>query len=282
MKKINSDFFHTWNEQSAYVFGFFLADGCLTISSSENGIDFYKLSFTQKDTEILEKIKVAMNSDHKITKRNRKNDNGISYYLQITNKTITSKLREFGFTTNKTTKIVHIPDIPVHLLHHMVRGFFDGDGSICNKGLQLDFSELTTIHTQFLKIFEKMNLPTPKIYYKKLFDGRTVQIIRFKWYKYSDKKEIFDWMYKDATIYLNRKKEIGLNWKFIKPIRAVNINEIYGKLKTIELVKSNNGYNHWKCECECGNIKYVRGKQLLSGYVKSCGCLKTKKVNYVK
>lgn len=29
----------------------------------------------------------------------------------------------------------------------------------------------------------------------------------------------------------------------------------------------------WKCQCKCGNIKEVSRKNLISGDVKSCGCL---------
>lgn len=29
----------------------------------------------------------------------------------------------------------------------------------------------------------------------------------------------------------------------------------------------------WKCKCDCGNITFVRGKNLKTGAVKSCGCL---------
>lgn len=30
----------------------------------------------------------------------------------------------------------------------------------------------------------------------------------------------------------------------------------------------------WKCECECGNVKHVRGADLKAGHTKSCGCAK--------
>ena len=33
----------------------------------------------------------------------------------------------------------------------------------------------------------------------------------------------------------------------------------------------------WKCQCDCGNITYVQGNNIVSGAVKSCGCLKNKK-----
>ena len=33
----------------------------------------------------------------------------------------------------------------------------------------------------------------------------------------------------------------------------------------------------WKCKCDCGNITIVRGQNLKSGAVKSCGCLRHEK-----
>lgn len=36
------------------------------------------------------------------------------------------------------------------------------------------------------------------------------------------------------------------------------------------------GYHHvmWNCRCDCGTIKSVRGKSLVSGISQSCGCLR--------
>lgn len=31
---------------------------------------------------------------------------------------------------------------------------------------------------------------------------------------------------------------------------------------------------HWKCQCDCGNVKTVSGKHLKDGTTKSCGCLR--------
>lgn len=55
--------------------------------------------------------------------------------------------------------------------------------------------------------------------------------------------------------------------------------QIFGKLKVISFaryeLKQNSGGRKliWNCECECGNEKEVENSNLISGNVKSCGCL---------
>lgn len=49
----------------------------------------------------------------------------------------------------------------------------------------------------------------------------------------------------------------------------------YGKLFVVErLENTQRGVTVWKCLCDCGNYTTVRGSNLKSGAVKSCGCLK--------
>lgn len=51
----------------------------------------------------------------------------------------------------------------------------------------------------------------------------------------------------------------------------------FGKLTVKSLTdKRINGGTVWLCECECGNLKEVARKQLITGDTLSCGCLKSK------
>lgn len=52
------------------------------------------------------------------------------------------------------------------------------------------------------------------------------------------------------------------------------LNQVFGRLTVIERCdrKSSNGQYYWKCKCECGNIKDVRGDALREGKTLSCGC----------
>lgn len=48
----------------------------------------------------------------------------------------------------------------------------------------------------------------------------------------------------------------------------------FGRLLVLDVDESKKGKTYWKCLCECGNIKVVRGDSLQGGKCRSCGCLK--------
>lgn len=52
-------------------------------------------------------------------------------------------------------------------------------------------------------------------------------------------------------------------------------NNRYGRLTVLELVgaKGSDRGMRWKCQCDCGNIIEVAGKDLRQGKTQSCGCL---------
>lgn len=45
----------------------------------------------------------------------------------------------------------------------------------------------------------------------------------------------------------------------------------YGFLTPIELTKDKNGRTAWLCKCDCGNTKIVRGSDLRTGRITTCG-----------
>lgn len=54
----------------------------------------------------------------------------------------------------------------------------------------------------------------------------------------------------------------------------------FGKLTVLDLVEigvcgqhGSGRTKHWRCLCDCGNEKIIRGDSLRSGHIKSCGCL---------
>lgn len=50
-------------------------------------------------------------------------------------------------------------------------------------------------------------------------------------------------------------------------------NKKFGMMTVINRAENRNGRPYWLCKCDCGNEKIVKGDNLKSGNVKSCGCL---------
>ena len=50
--------------------------------------------------------------------------------------------------------------------------------------------------------------------------------------------------------------------------------QCFGRLTVIEFVTMQKSKSIWRCRCECGAIKEVKGNHLKSGETLSCGCLR--------
>lgn len=59
------------------------------------------------------------------------------------------------------------------------------------------------------------------------------------------------------------------------------IGQKFGRLLVIEQDKNNTSHRgkYWKCQCDCGKFTSVRGDQLTSGKIQSCGCLQREKAS---
>lgn len=57
---------------------------------------------------------------------------------------------------------------------------------------------------------------------------------------------------------------------------AIDIScRVFGRLTAIAREGSNqHGKAMWRCRCTCGDTCRVRGSDLLTGYTRSCGCLR--------
>lgn len=104
---------------TAYVYGFWLADGHMRISRS------YRIYFSSADKNHLEKINALFGSNYRVTKHKRLN----CYELLLMSKQTYLDLHEIGGRTAKSTSIT-FPNISEYLYPDIIRGYFDGDGSV--------------------------------------------------------------------------------------------------------------------------------------------------------
>jgi len=140
-KKVNKNFFKKWAKDMAYVLGFFAADGYITVN--KRGGQFWCIQITDK--KLLESIKKAIGSDHKINIRlPKKHRESIIYRLQIGSIEMCDDLRRLGFDTRKT-KSLSVPNIPNKYFSHFVRGYFDGDGNVWSGLMHKDRKTYTLV-----------------------------------------------------------------------------------------------------------------------------------------
>ena len=124
-KTLNQDFFKTWSSDMAYVLGFFAADG--NMSRNKKGGCYIDFGIT--DFELLNDIRKTLNSNNKISARDRGLTWKTLYRLQIGSKIMYNDLIMLGFTPHKSLTI-KFPPVPKEYLADFVRGYFDGDGCV--------------------------------------------------------------------------------------------------------------------------------------------------------
>ncbi len=122
-KKINKDFFKKWTKDMSYVLGFLYADG--NIIKNKRGAHF--ISLYSADFDLLEKMRDAMGSDHKIS--NRKGLDSNNHSIQIGSKEMYEDLIVLELRQNKTLRM-QLPLIPDKFFSSFLRGYFDGDGNV--------------------------------------------------------------------------------------------------------------------------------------------------------
>ena len=200
----NESVFDELNEESMYWLGFLATDG----NVYKNRIS---LRLATKDGHMVEKFKKFLQTNAPIINSQRLTKNTMCFNtgLRINSQYLTKKLSEYGIIPNKTF-IYKLPDIiKNHLLvHHFIRGCIDGDGSIIhnntkNKSIHIFFCGASSLVIDVLEIIKsKCNLNKYNItIYKKN------NTLNFKISNHHDVDKIIDWLYHNASIYLERKYE---------------------------------------------------------------------------
>lgn len=205
-------------EEKAYFLGFLYADG-----NVHNNV--MQICLQSRDEPILQKFKEYLKSTHKII-----NDRGYKRFA-ITSTYFTEQLKDKGCMERKTFKITFPSNdiVPTHLIHHFMRGYFDGDGCITysvypkyNNSLKWNFNITSNYNflSKFQEIFaQKCGLEIfPIVREKRL--STDIFTMRYCGSTNHTLLKIIDFLYKDATIFLTRKRNkfIELNNKILERI----------------------------------------------------------------
>ena len=216
MYKYDKQFFNKIdNEEKSYWAGFLAADGNIRK-------DFLKMriELNIKDYSHLEKFKKSINGNNPIKESIRPNNH--SCYIDVNCKEFCLALNELGITPKKSLSLkINFDLIPKELRNHFIRGYFDGDGSINKyqrenkKYLEWEISFVSS--KMFLnQILEELKKE------KNLYSCGNNFRVSFK--AKNDIKDILNYLYKDATIYMDRKIEKAKEFKALNDYQGATNN----------------------------------------------------------
>lgn len=204
-------------EQKAYILGFLYSDGSINLSKGT-----IALSLQEEDKAILEQIRNELHSKKPLEYINNSNkhDFGYSYKNQyrllVFNTHICKELENKGVIQNKSLKITFPNWLREDLIPHFVRGVYDGDGSIYrsiksekNHAIMVTITATENFCMSLRKICNETIGIDPKIYDASCHNGIT------KVFTISGRniaKTFLDWIYEDATIYMERKYKRYLDY----------------------------------------------------------------------
>lgn len=145
---VNEKYFEDINTPiKAYFLGWAASDGYVSAKSKE-GYRF-KLKIQESDIEIIEKLKIEIETDIDIVKEKLGSGN-FAVSLTVYSAKFVEDLISHGVVPNKS-KIMSAPiGLPYELEGHFIRGYFDGNGCVTrsHKGtnfLKIEFSGATPI-----------------------------------------------------------------------------------------------------------------------------------------
>ena len=214
---IQEDFFDKIDTQEkAYILGLLYADGWNQTERNVIGI-----GLKESDKEILDKITSLIQPTkplgyYKKNKLKRGFENSQNEYrLVIANKHISQRLVELGCGKAKTHNLTFPTEeqVPSCLIRHFVRGYFDGDGSVSGDK-QKQFNLVGTIN--FLLPLQQIlmsELGFSKTKLDQRHKERDNEIRSLRYCGINQCITFRDWLYKDATIYLERKYDIFHSYK---------------------------------------------------------------------
>lgn len=196
-------------EAKAYWLGFIYADGC--VSERNNIPSQLQINISIKDKGHLVKFYKDLNhSDSpKIITSFTKGDYRQYEIISIRNKKLVEGLLKHGVTPRKSFTTLFPYEIPKEMYRHFIRGYWDGDGSIIKNTHKKYLSFVGT--PDFLKSIQEIYcLENPSL-------TKTKILISYKHKKplavlskggNNQAKLLADYLYKGATVYLNRKYNI--------------------------------------------------------------------------
>lgn len=196
-------------EEKAYWLGFLTADGWISKNKNSNSCAI-GIELQYGDKEHLKNFNKSLSGNYKITDRWRKcpisTTDKVNHTccIRIYSQIMYDSLINLGFSNDKSYSVC-IPNIPKNLMRHYIRGYFDGDGcfTCTNRSFRVAFisASKSFIH-DIVNVLRDNSIQINEASYISSYD--TV-MYRPEIHKDSEKIKFLNWIYKDCSIYLDRK-----------------------------------------------------------------------------
>ena len=206
--KFNERYFENIDsEEKAYWLGFIAADGCVYKNKQS-----YRLQINLKGSDIdhLKKFQKAICSDYKITEKKVGKAQSNTCQLKINSTKMCNDLIKNNIIERKSI-IFEPPILNKNLMRHFIRGYFDGDGWITSykrKDSNGYRNEVGIIGGKKALNYFIDFLPKGFSKYEKYKDDKIIQISGSSIKTIS---ETYNYLYENATIFLDRKKNVFEN-----------------------------------------------------------------------
>lgn len=202
---LKENFFKYINcEENAYFLGLLIADGNVFKDNTGRQASI-SITLDLEDEYMLLKFKEILNANTNIGYDGR----GCGQ-IAVRSNIMAKDLEQYGVVPRKSA-LTYLPQIDDTYMNHLIRGIFDGDGSI--RAIEtkqnnrfahyISFCGTHQLMEDISNYCKKLNLNTiPKVY-----DYADKELSDIKIQAKEDIYTFGEWMYKNATIYLNRKKD---------------------------------------------------------------------------
>jgi len=242
MKKYseNIDFFKIIDTQEkAYFLGLLYADGYMTKIDTQKVV-----SLSSIDKETIDNFQRAINTNRPVKFIDAFSQNNYNfktvYNINISDKDFYKNLYDKGLFNNKSLTLI-FPSIDIvseDLLPHFIRGYFDGDGCVWEgKRHKYLVKDLTQKSGNRIRIIHNVKFTmVGSVYFIDALQNIIVKQLGFRKTKLIGKKGVsplycqmeysgrlqmkkfYDYIYKDSTVFLKRKKD-----KFLSILDRANI-----------------------------------------------------------
>ena len=212
-------------EEDAYYLGLLLADGCASISKKKS--KSISLELKKEDGYIIYRFKKYMNVTNKIQEKDK------STSISIGSKDLFYNLQKFNCVPKKSLILIFPENINPVLYCHLIRGYFDGDGSISNTtylrksrsnkslpSFKRNKWELSFVGTLEFLTSLKLIINVPGILYK-VNKKNNKNTYRLSYSHNVRVKQVLDFMYSTATVYMKRKHDRYLEFYQIVNAKAI-------------------------------------------------------------